>query len=252
MLATCWTRAAMAQSTARVVGDDVKHAAGDAWYVWTSPFHADGRSWAQAAVAATAVLGAATVDRRVDHWVATHPSSVPLRAISPWRETKHGPFRNVGLGKVLLPISGALYAAGLIAHASGHEGTGRDFRDAAIGCAVTQQSIAAVRYGIYAVLARPRPYVANGHPFDFKLQRTDWETQSFIAGHVANSMGCATFFNRRFDHLGPASPLLYVFPVGTALARIGDRRHWTSDVVLGAILGYAVGNTLALRSKARR
>jgi hypothetical protein len=36
------------------------------------------------------------------------------------------------------------------------------------------------------------------------------------------------------------------------VGRLVDRRHWTSDTVLGALFGYAVGKEIALRSLERR
>jgi hypothetical protein len=63
-------------------------------------------------------------------------------------------------------------------------------------------------------------------------------------------MGCASFFNNRFD-LGFVEPLLYAFTGAIWLARTADRAHWTSDQLLGTVFGYAVGREVAHRQLKR-
>jgi membrane-associated phospholipid phosphatase len=38
------------------------------------------------------------------------------------------------------------------------------------------------------------------------------------------------------------APVLYTLPLLTALARVGTRKHWFSDVAVGGALGYVLGN----------
>jgi membrane-associated phospholipid phosphatase len=75
--------------------------------------------------------------------------------------------------------------------------------------------------------------------------------RSFPAGHFANALACATFWNERF-HLGFAEPLLYALAGTVGVGRLADRAHWTSDTMLGGILGFAVGREVAKRSLERQ
>jgi membrane-associated phospholipid phosphatase len=74
---------------------------------------------------------------------------------------------------------------------------------------------------------------------------------SFPAGHFANALSCATYWNKRF-RMGAAEPLIYAIAGAVGIGRLADGAHWTSDSVLGGVLGYAVGSEIARRSLARQ
>jgi membrane-associated phospholipid phosphatase len=74
--------------------------------------------------------------------------------------------------------------------------------------------------------------------------------RSFPAGHFANAVSCATFWNERFK-LGVAEPILYVLAAAVGVGRTADDAHWFSDHIIGGILGYAVGREIARRSLRR-
>jgi hypothetical protein len=63
-------------------------------------------------------------------------------------------------------------------------------------------------------------------------------------------MACASFLSHRFD-LGWGAPVAYTIAGAVGVGRMVDRRHWLSDTMLGSFFGYAIGNTIAARSKAR-
>jgi hypothetical protein len=44
----------------------------------------------------------------------------------------------------------------------------------------------------------------------------------------------------------------YAITLGVGVGRMVDRRHWTSDTVLGLLFGYAVGKEVGIRSLERR
>jgi hypothetical protein len=70
---------------------------------------------------------------------------------------------------------------------------------------------------------------------------------SFPGGHVANIAACASFLGNRFS-MGFVEPAMWAVVAGVGVGRMVDRRHWTSDTMLGVLLGYAAGKEVAKRS----
>jgi membrane-associated phospholipid phosphatase len=60
---------------------------------------------------------------------------------------------------------------------------------------------------------------------------------SFLSRHMALSTALATPLALHYD-----APVFYALPALTALARLGTRQHWASDVAAGGAIGYALGN----------
>ena len=72
---------------------------------------------------------------------------------------------------------------------------------------------------------------------------------SFPSGHTANGFAIARLFHRHYG-LGVGAPL-YIVGGFVAAGRIEDDRHFLSDVVMGAVLGTLVGNSVTLERKKR-
>jgi membrane-associated phospholipid phosphatase len=108
-----------------------------------------------------------------------------------------------------------------------------------------------VRAVVFLFVQRDRPRLSPDDPFNIRFGGTrDWNKHSFVSGHIANSMGCASFLAHRFDlHL--AEPLLYGYVTAIGAGRVVDGRHWLSDTVVGALFGYVVGRTISGRMLAR-
>ena len=244
---------ASAQRTARTIGKDVWSAGSDVVAVWMSPVRASGRDWVVAGGVVAMGAAISPLDDDADRWAVRHSDGGFGRALEPIRESRGTNLGDLPTGRILLPASGALYLAGFLADKPG-------LRDAAMGCVASQQANSAVRHATYALVSRTRPSefsddavplrTAQGDQYEIAVPGGEWEEHSFFGGHVANAFACATFFSERFE-LGMAEPLLYAFATGIGVARTMDRRHWVSDNVLGAAFGYAVGRTVARRSKER-
>ncbi|MGI9078027.1 MAG: phosphatase PAP2 family protein, partial [Gemmatimonadaceae bacterium] len=233
-----------AQRTFRAVGSDFQNGFGDIWYIWSAPFHAGSRDWLGTALSAGAVVATAPFDDDVDRWIVDHPNSAILRGLQPVRERKSGiKLYDLGSAKLIHPIVGVMYAAGLAADS-------RKIRDAAMGCMSAQQANGLIRQAIYRTVTRPRPFLDSADPYDIKFEHGEWPERSFFGGHAANIVACTAFFNERFD-LGVAEPLLYTFAIAASVGRMADRRHWASDTVLGVIFGHAIGQNIGRRSRQR-
>lgn len=213
---------------------------GDVWSNWSSPAHANAQD-AEGVAAVVGITGAAAmVDEPLQHWINDNPNAWPVAILHPLRENAHYPAYELGSGQFLLPISAALYIAGTVSKSQG-------LRDAGLGCATAHLTAAGVRGLVFLFLQRDRPRTSPDDPFQIKLGGTrDWNKHSFFSGHIANSMGCASFLAHRFD-LNVAEPLIYGYVIAIGAGRVADGRHWLSDTVFGALFGYAVGRAISSR-----
>ena len=234
-----------AQVTLKTVVTDLGRGAGDIWHVWTAPFHASARDWRDAGLVAGTTLALAPADRAVDRWVAEHPAALPVAAVRPFREGRGDRLRaaDFGTGRILLPLSAALYTSGFATRT-------RALRDAGVGLAASQQANSVIRHLTYEVVSRERPLTAEGRAYDIRFPGGEWRYHSFFGGHVANAFATAGYVGERFE-LGLVEPVLYAGATGIGLARMADRRHWISDTFLGAAVGYSIGRSVAIRQKNR-
>jgi|GEM_PF-1544652 len=87
---------------------------------------------------------------------------------------------------------------------------------------------------------RSRPYNQEG-PATFKPFAFDERYRSFFSGHASITFAASTVLAHKIDH--PAWKIFwYSAAILTAGARVYNDRHWFSDVLAGALVGYAVGN----------
>ena len=237
--------AAHSQFRADSAKRDAQRLIGDIWSIWTSPAHAKARDL-EGAGAAVGLAGLAAIgDEPLHRWMADHQDSWPMRILHPMTEEARYPAYELGSGQYIIPLSTALYIAGAA-------GRSRGLRDAGLGCAAGHLTSAGARDIVYLLVQRDRPRESPDDPFRFRFpgqsgwNYRDWNWHSFFSGHIANSMGCASFLAHRF-RLHAAEPVLYTFVSAIGLGRVADGRHWLSDTVVGALFGYATGRTISAR-----
>ena len=239
-----------AQSIPRMLETNVKHVIGDAWDVWTSPFRSKPRDWL-AAAGGVAVAGAVSpFDDNVDRWAVNHHSDKAFDFTKP--------FRSGGVafsGKTFTPIAAGALVLGL---ATKNE----SIQEGLFGCVTAYGASSMVRtFVVYPLVARtrPEPRVPNvvappakqGDQYKFSVPgSSDWGKHSLPGGHMSNVVACAEFLTSRFS-LGVVEPALWATAGAIGFGRLLDRGHWTSDQVIGAVFGYAVGKQIALRSRRR-
>lgn len=80
----------------------------------------------------------------------------------------------------------------------------------------------------------------------FDRERPDGERYSFPSGHTANAAGVAPILWR--SHGAAAGLVATGLALCTALGRQEDRRHYLSDVVAGAAIGFAIGDVISRRA----
>lgn len=233
-------QAAPAQSVGRMLADDWKNAGKDILGVWASPFHASRTDWLLTGAAIAATGASMLVDRPVSDWAIRNKNSAGFRAL--------GPVRRGGWmfsGKYVVPPVAVAYIVGVATQ-------NQDLRDFVTGCGASWAANSVLRKALYSVVGRARPDSLPDDPQHWTGPggSGSWMMHSFPAGHFANAMSCASFVNHRF-HLGVGEPALYALAGAVGIGRLADEAHWTSDSVIGGVLGYAIGKEVAHRSLQR-
>jgi membrane-associated phospholipid phosphatase len=233
-------RVASAQSVGKMLVDDVRNSGSDVLAIWISPFKATNHDWLLAGAAAGAFGVTMLVDQPISDWALRNQNSAFFKPLAP--------LRRGGIaytGRTILPPVVALYATGIVLK-------NQNLRDIVTGCATSWLAQSAIRKGTYLIVGRERPDTSPNDPNRWQVPGdwNDWQEHSFVAGHFANAMSCATYWNERFN-LGWWGVPVYALAGAIGVGRLADGGHWTSDTVLGGILGYAVGREVARRSLER-
>lgn len=142
----------------------------------------------------------------------------------------------LGGPRALLPVAG-LFAVSLSTKNS-------KFQDAAFTSFQSLIYAGFMSYGVKMVAGRHRPYEGFGSnefvPFSGK--------SSFPSGHTAAAFAIITPWV--YYYPGPLTYGLFALSTGTAIARIAHDKHWPTDVLAGAAVGFFTGRYLARRHQA--
>jgi membrane-associated phospholipid phosphatase len=231
---------ARAQFRADSTWKDIRYVGGDVWGLWTAPFRVTADEAAGFAAFAGTIAVSAALDQPVYQWIVHHQDVAIIKLLHPLRESARYPAYMLGTGAYVIPISTGMYLAGVMSKSRG-------LREAGMGCLAADLTTAGVRQTIFLFVRRDRPVLSPEDPFRFQFPGTqDVRHQSFFSGHIANSMGCATFLSHRFD-LHAGRPVLYAFVLAIGAGRMVDGQHWFSDTMMGALFGSVVGRALAAR-----
>jgi membrane-associated phospholipid phosphatase len=131
--------------------------------------------------------------------------------------------------RYLVPM---LAAGWLIGRAAGAPGMGHAVGHAAVAGLIAAGITGLVKFG----LGRTRPM--DGGDMD-RFQPLSGNA-AFPSGHTTVAFAVATALARETPD-GLSDVGFYGLASLTALSRLNDDRHWTSDVVAGALVGYLVG-----------
>lgn len=92
-------------------------------------------------------------------------------------------------------------------------------------------------------LGRARPDTDQGPHHLTPFQNRGNAFQSMPSGHASSIFATMTVISMQYDRWWVRIPA-YAFATAVAFQRMEDRRHWASDVLVGAGLGFWVGSTL--------
>jgi len=134
----------------------------------------------------------------------------------------------------ILPLTAGLFAASLATDNA-------RFQDAAF---TSMQSLAYSTAAVFALkytVGRLRPEEGAGaSSFDLFSDHT-----SFPSGHTATAFAVVTPWVMYYPN--PVTYTLFALSAGTAVARIARDRHWPTDVLTGAAIGYFTARYLSKR-----
>lgn len=145
----------------------------------------------------------------------------------------------LGSGLYTIPLMGVFYLEGLLVK------NDRSKKTALLGIKTIVLTAAYSRIPKY-VFQRHRPYQNNpGQPYSWEGPFhgiTDFT--SFPSGHAVSAFALAAVISSEYaDHW--AVPLVcYSLASAASLSRIYDNKHWASDVLVGAVFGYAMGKLI--------
>lgn len=137
-------------------------------------------------------------------------------------------------GPKALPVAGGIFAASLLTDDT-------RLQDAAFTSLQSILYAGAANYTLKYTFGRLRPETgADVREFDMFSGNT-----SFPSGHTATAFALVTPWVMYYP--GPITYGLMAVPVGTAVARIAKDRHWPTDVLAGAALGFMTARYLSNR-----
>lgn len=192
----------------------------------TAPARFDTGDWIKAGAFVAVLGGAYLADERLHKFFKGHTSGATddLAAIG---------YR---LGDTKTIVAGA--AAG---YAAGYMLDDRRMRETALLVLQSWALSAGASEGLKRLIGRERPSSTDTHDdFDF----LGGNGKSLPSGHAVNAFSAATVIAEQYDDTVWVAPVAYGLAGLVAWSRLNDSAHWTSDVVLGAGLGYAVGKVV--------
>ena len=197
----------------------------DEYHMWTSPFRGstyDSSFTKRYGVPFLAISGAL---------IATDTRTAELLPNSEDQALWSGRVSQIGAPYTLAGLSGAVY---LLGKAKGN----RHAQETGLLALAAVGHSQLIVFGLKQAMQRERP-LSKDQDGSF------WEGgDSFPSGHAATSFAVATVFAYEYrDHI--AAPIAaYSVASLVSASRLGARRHWVSDIFVGASLGFLMGRYL--------
>ncbi len=73
---------------------------------------------------------------------------------------------------------------------------------------------------------------------------TGWDYTAFPSGHTSTAFALASLISSVYKDKIWVAILSYTIATGVAWSRVYDNKHWPTDVLIGAALGFAIGKTV--------
>jgi len=205
---------------------------GDYWFDFlkvpyklvTSPLDWDLGDWGKVALVGAGAAGIMLLDADLKDFAQDNMRGSTTDSIADWT-------RPFGDSKILFPAMAGGYLVGAV--------SGSKRLTAASLLGLQSLTIAAgITEGIKLLAGRSRPNT-TGDQWDF--QGPGGSQKSFVSGHATHAFAVATVFALEYRESYVVPPLAYSLATLAAYSRVNDHKHWVSDVVLGAGIGFLVG-----------
>ena len=200
----------------------------DTAYILTSPVNWDKRDLITASLVVGAAAGLYASDKEIQTWVQDHKGETT--------DNMSRIFRPFGQGQYSLPALGLFYLYGQATK------DGKAKKTALLGLEsflISGAFAQALKYTTH----RCRPSDCdqydrwNGPSFSNS-------NLSFVSGEATSVFSISTVIASEYGDKAWVPPVAYGIATLTTLARLNDNGHWSSDVFLGAALGYFTAKTI--------
>ena len=102
-----------------------------------------------------------------------------------------------------------------------------------------------VARSISTISGRARPFSSKGNSTNFNiLKGLKYSLSSMPSGHSTVAFAFAAAVDKSTPRSMIKTALLYSMAGITAVSRVYHDRHWLSDVIIGATLGYLIGSKI--------
>jgi PAP2 superfamily len=201
------------------VGTAAKTIGQDEWHIIKAPFHKKALIWDGLFLAATGVLIA-------------NDESVMYQVPSAWHSTSLN-ISDAGVYGVSA-VAGGIYLTGLFT---------KNAHEQEVGIRTAEATVdSVILYGAAkAIFQRQRPYSGPG---EGKFFAGNWTNGSFPSGHATFAWTIASAVAHQY-HSIPLDIGLYGVASAVTVTRVTARQHFPSDVFVGSILGYLIGDYVA-------
>lgn len=195
--------------------------------LFTQPLRWQSDDWLRLAVIAAATGLTMQADQSIRHAVVTgdrsYFRSVPMEIGRYWGEWYTAP-----------AVAGVFGLHGWLANNASSRKIGFEMIQAA-AYAATVTEFMKITFG------RSRPYQGEGAFFFRPFRLSGVGFLSLPGGHITSGMAISTVLSRN-SRSTALKVLAYVPAACTFVSRVYQDKHWTSDEVLGAAIGYCVAN----------
>ena len=207
----------------------------DTKHVLIFPTYYDHKRWLIFSGAVGSVLVLTAFDERIQEEIQSHRNRVTDKAAS-----IINPF---GFQAAYGVIAG-MYLHGVFAHNPKSKIVALD----AISSSLVSWGVVSTLFKIG--IGRARPSEGEG-AFHFDPLTTNGEENAFPSGHATQAFALAAVLSSHYHSKWVVIPV-YSFAGLVGLARMNNNRHWTSDVVGGALIGTFIGRELVVYNRRKR
>ena len=193
----------------------------------TSPINYESKDWIYGGLA----IAATGLSILIDDDIRTNFKNVHSRFFDNVAEIGY----RYGDAGYAIAISGTIYLGGKIFNAEEYSNTGRMLLESLLYAGIASTVLK-------TTIGRSRPYTEEG-PYKFRGFQAKTETTSLPSGHTTVAFAMSSVLAERIDNIY-ASILLYSLAASTVFQRIYDDKHWASDTILGAVIGYTIGKAV--------
>lgn len=199
-----------------------------------SPFHVNKRGWLEGAGFTALTVGVGFLDKPVQQW------AVRFRNNNEWTKNYSHTITNIGGLYEVVPFAG-IATWGFV------------FKNEKLRTTTYLATQAYITSTIWSTLfktlsgrTRPANFDPNSpqneprfHGPFYKLPYGD--NSSFPSGHTTLAFAAATVYAKEYKYIPIVPVISYSVATLISLSRITENRHWATDVLTGAALGYLSG-----------